>query len=736
MAPSAPIRPSIALAAFAEKFIEGRRVLVFGNALSSFWEQLIERGARLVHVCDGDASRVAEAAARNTSQNVSFAPLGGAGLAVRDGAFDVGFIDNLAAFSDATQTVHKLKRALSPRGIALVSAPNPDLEHPLIGATLESGQKLDYYSLYDVVHREFQVVRMVGQMPFVGYSVAELAPAEDPDPCLDAGFVPGGTEEPEWFVAVASHADVEIDPFLVVQLPCDTLLKNGAERMLREQLRTARSAERSAVERLARLEAEQRKLSEAAERHQKDVDLARQLRLLQEELERKESWILQLEARAATADARADEADQELEELRGSLGSRGPGPNVPDAEHRIEAAESRIKDAEARVARAEEERRSLQAQLEQSLQELATTKQRLLDAELSHSSAVTKLSELERARLAQDTELQSRSTELRSVGVEKSELAAQLLASRSELATQLLASRAELEAQLLASRAEREATETSLRDARGRVVELEKRLADLEKRLGEGDPALESELARLEAQLAERGERVRKLESELAKTERIGTQLLRELGRARSATGAERASTATGQPQSALAPSNDVAPMPAPAPQGAAASSPQDEDALVVTATKEAWTSGPTVTTTPSTEQSPNAVSAWGSLSTTPDGSPVPATAPERDAAETGSEVSALGGAVKEASTEEQILRQKLDRLAAIAARQQADLSASQWRLEQSEAENEALRGCASENEALNAELVALRARLQEAEVLLAQLRWREATTSDMGPAR
>ncbi|MGC4066121.1 MAG: hypothetical protein QM784_16035 [Polyangiaceae bacterium] len=729
MAPSAPIRPSIALAAFAEKFIEGRRVLVFGNALSSFWEQLIERGARLVHVCDSDASRVAEAAARNTSQHVSFAPLSGAGLAVRDGAFDVGFIDNLAAFTDASQTVHKLKRALSPRGIALVSAPNPDVEHPLIGASLETGQKLDYYSLYDVVHREFQVVRMVGQMPFVGYSVAELAPAEDPEPCLDAGFVPGGTEEPEWFVAVASHADVEFDPFLVVQLPCDTLLKNGAERLLREQLRTARSAERSAVERLARLEAEQRKLSEAAERHQKDVDLARQLRLLQEELERKESWILQLEARAATADARADEADQELEELRGNLGEhREQGANAAEIE-------SRLAEAESRVARVDDERRSLQAQLEQSLQELATTKQRLLDAELSHSSAVTKLSELERARLAQDTELQSRSTELRSAGAEKSELEAQLVASRAELEAQLVASRAELEAQLVASRAERETTEVSLRAARGRVAELEQRLSELEKRLGESDPELERELARLETQLAERGERVRKLESELAKTERIGTQLLRELGRARAMTHVERTSATTGQTQNAIAPSNDVAPAPSPMADSPAAVSPHEEDALVETATKEVWTSGPTVTTAPSTAQSPSAVSAWGSISTSPEGQTSPSETSTRDEHRTAtSEVS--GATALATSTEEQKLRDKLDRLATIAARQQADLSASQWRLEQSEAENEALRACATENEALNAELVTLRARLQETEVLLAQLRWREATASDLGPAR
>jgi hypothetical protein len=116
-------------------------------------------------------------------------------------------------------------------------------------------------------------------------------------------------------------------------------------------------------------------------------------------------------------------------------------------------------------------------------------------------------------------------------------------------------------------------------------------------------------------------------------------------------------------------------------------------------------------------------VSAWASVSATVEGSDG-----EPDRADL--------SASHDAPAEVQVLKEKLDRLAAIAARQQADLSASQWRLEQSEAENEALRGSATENESLQAELVALRARLQEAEVLMAQMRWREATTSDLGPAR
>ena len=64
------LEPSIALAAYAEPLAANRRVLVFGNALGSLAVQLMERGARAVHVCDSDALRVSEATARNRSTQI------------------------------------------------------------------------------------------------------------------------------------------------------------------------------------------------------------------------------------------------------------------------------------------------------------------------------------------------------------------------------------------------------------------------------------------------------------------------------------------------------------------------------------------------------------------------------------------------------------------------------------------------------------------------------------------
>ncbi|MGE5783715.1 MAG: hypothetical protein ACM3ZE_03960 [Myxococcales bacterium] len=633
----APIRPSIALAAFAEKFIDGRRVVVFGNALSPLWEQLIERGARLVHVCDADTTRVSEAAARNTSQHVSFAPLAGSGLAVRDGAFDVGLIENLSTYSEPATPLHRMRRALAPRGVALIAAPNPDVDEALIAGSTDGGRTLDYYSLYDCVHREFPVVRMAGQMPFVGYSVAELAPAEEPEPCIDAGFVPGGTEEPEWFVAIASQSDVQFESFVIVQLPYDYLARNGSERILRDQLRAARAAERSAVERLSRIEAEQRRLTEATQRHQKDVDLARQIRLLQEELERKESWILQLEARAATADARADEADQELDDLRQRLDSTKHEPaqlgSSEDWRKTVERIESEKCDLFARLSVTENEAKELEqrTQLQQS-----TLAEALKRAEESQRNAEERLSEA-----LNRTEENLKSTEGR--------LSAALRRAEENLKhtqDRLTAEREEAAARLHAAETQRQEAESSLALAR-------RQIEDFTLAANNQENANASDVQALEAQLRDRGERIRQLEADLKRTEAVGARAVRELARLRM-TLAESARETAGV-------------------------------GVTPTINNELWAQGsPTASTAASTQQSVDQASAWA-----------------QPPAATGAE--------------EQAMREKLDHLAGLMAKQEADLVAYQWRVQQLVDERTAL-------DQLSEELGQAKADLQRNAVVFAQL--------------
>src|SRR5690606_23223120 len=150
--------PSLALAAYSEDLITGRRVVLFGNALSGLAETLVERGARLVHVYDENPTRVAEAAARSSSASVSFAPLTPGGMAARDGAFDVAFVDEIVTFAGPGQLVTELRRALSARGVGFVCTANPDVS-PLFAKGANSTEHaregktttLSYYELYDLV---------------------------------------------------------------------------------------------------------------------------------------------------------------------------------------------------------------------------------------------------------------------------------------------------------------------------------------------------------------------------------------------------------------------------------------------------------------------------------------------------------------------------------------------------------------------------------------------------------
>jgi len=149
--------PSLALAAYAETWISGAKVVVFGSARSTLAERLVERGARLVYVYDSDAARVAEATARGRSTQVSYAPLSQAGVAMRDGVFDFAIVERLAAGAkEAEESIELLGKMLSPRGVALIAVPNPEAPARLLPTPIaQQNESLGYYELYDLVSSRF-----------------------------------------------------------------------------------------------------------------------------------------------------------------------------------------------------------------------------------------------------------------------------------------------------------------------------------------------------------------------------------------------------------------------------------------------------------------------------------------------------------------------------------------------------------------------------------------------------
>ena len=366
------LEPSIALAAYAEPLASNRRVLVFGNALGSLPLQLLERGARSIHVCDPDALRVAEAAARNRSTQISFSSLADSDLSLREGAFELALIDNLGAHGPL-QLIRTAKRALGSRGVAIVACPNPEAAFPLIRtapAQSAAATSLDYYALYDAVAAEFEHVRMLGQTPFVGYAIADFSASGEPEPALDTSFVPGGAEEPDFFIALASNQEVRLDEFAVIQLPTRRLLGS---------INTPRVAPAVPVV------SENVALNKA-----RDAELARL-----------NQWIKELESRASTADERADHSETELDAERAKLEA---------AQARFEAERVKV---EAERAKVEAERAKVEAKVEAERAKVEAEREASAALKLQHEK------ELGAAR-AELTALRTQATNLRADASQKS----------------------------------------------------------------------------------------------------------------------------------------------------------------------------------------------------------------------------------------------------------------------------------------------------------------------------
>lgn len=471
----ARLRPITALAAYAESLLEGRRVIVFGDSSSDIAEQLLERGARLVHVYDPDPTRVAEAATRNTSRNVSYGPLGEGGLAVREGAFDLALVENLGIHDDIPYLLKRVKRCLSARGAAFIATSNPD-------TTEGADDRPGYYELYDNVSAHFDEVRMLGQTPFMGYAVVDFAPEGEPDVSVDTGFVPGGSEEPEAFIALASERELKLDEYAIVQMPAAELVQ-PTEGISVELLRDAEDRERTAREQIATLEGTVDNLRSANEELKLELE---QLNApadssaqdaadrLQAELDRRNKWIDQLDARAATADARADELTLELEEQR--------------------RANEKLKPELEQLRR---DNAKLEKQLEAAREQPAP--------EPAPAAAAPAVDD-ERVK-----ELEEQLESLRQTNDELARSKRDLVAEKRDLEK----SQRKLEADLARSQQRDSKLEQELEDASAAV-----------------------DLARdLEARLRERAQHVRELERQLKVGERLGLQLLRDVraGASRSA---------------------------------------------------------------------------------------------------------------------------------------------------------------------------------------------------------
>lgn len=549
MTETAAWRPSIALSAYAEPLIAGRRVLVFGNALSDLPFRLLERGARLIQVYDADTTRVAEAATRNSSRNVSFAPLAEGGMSVREGVFDAAIVEDISAYGEPATVMRRLHRALTPRGTALIAMQNPDVRERLLEHGLQTAAKLDYYGLYDLVAQEFEQVRMLGQVPFLGYAVVDFAPEGDPEPAIDTGFLSNGAEEPDYFVALAGNHQ-GLEEFSVVQLPWRQIWETAKKRLPS----TPRSAGATPTP-SSRLSELTEKLG-TEPRREKPGAPADQLEKLRAQLAQKETWIHELEARADTADERADATQSELEELRERTEAQNTEQQqrlaakqreleqlqreldqlrseLETTRHRAQSAVQEAESSRRELAEAQSELTDTQSELTRAERELAEARATLtpLQEKVAGDAALRgelgslqqRLAAEQRRQEAQSSELVSVRNELSRLEGERSRLQEELRLVQPQVGT--------LERQLEAERRQLEAERQQRADIAERLQVSERRLAEL---TAAAEISPSDDVGTLEGQLKERSREIRRLQRDVAEAERIGRELVRELAAASS----------------------------------------------------------------------------------------------------------------------------------------------------------------------------------------------------------
>lgn len=505
--------PATVIASYVESLARGRRIAVFGDATSGFAEVVLERGARLVHVFDPDPVRVADALARQAvhrglrPQVAELSP----DLGVRDGAFDLVIVPDLSLLPEPKEIVRRARRLMPPSGVAFFAAPNPEAVRWLFPPSAAVGDAPGYYELFDLVSLEFAEVKMLGQAPFVGYSMVDFA-AEEPEVVVDTSMLLEA-EVPEWFVAVGSERFIELESYSVIELSLSDVAK-------------ATFTHEPVTMRRDLIGADLHEDDDAEEERASDVALAEaraRVDALEDDVER----LVQ-----AAEIARTDEEERRRDRDAVAMRAADLANALQEAEARVRDAERRAGDEHVRAEQKAHQIRDVEAELERQQERAAQLSRQLEEERAARTKADV---ELGMARAKPD---------LTDKAAQVDRLTGELAASAARVAALM---------------GEVEDAQARFHGASGRLRDLEKELAVATERGGELERAAERQTARiaaleadvarfkaddgeapaandvaeLETALASRGRDVGRLQRELRETERVGRELLRELSRAR-----------------------------------------------------------------------------------------------------------------------------------------------------------------------------------------------------------
>lgn len=332
---------ALSLAVYAEPLIRGRRVALIGHVGLGVAERLLELGARLVHAYDWDKDRAAQYSAK-APRGILARELPAGEFDVRDGGFDFVLVPDVGRLPKPHELIARLRRVVGDEGAIMVSARNPAVLRP----TGEDDLPVEYTELYDLVSLHFACVSMIGAVPFVGVTIAELGESsEAPDVSIDTQLAGDGSS-PEYFGALASQLPLELDPYSLIQLPGPADSPNlgpdheqraaMAEAQLRAEVLAARLEQERDESRRALQQVEETRVQELED------ELAARLTKLEESERRSESFRMRAESLAT----KLQEAEAKANQLQETLSAQQASATD---------ASSRVRDAEARLARVQED---------------------------------------------------------------------------------------------------------------------------------------------------------------------------------------------------------------------------------------------------------------------------------------------------------------------------------------------------------------------------------------------
>ncbi len=500
------------LFAYAEAQVAGRRVALFGRGASEAANTLVRFGARLVLAFDPDVTEAYDAL---RPAAITVRPLGDGDFDVRPGAFDLAIVLDVGDVAPLHRFLPRLRRVVSDDGAVLALSPRSSA-----GPT--------YEELFDLFSLQFEQVRMLAMLPFRGAAVVELG-VDEPEVSVDTQLA-GEASAPDGYVVFASMQAVAIDSYMIVQLP--EVVSAQPSVSAAEVAKTAELSLRAQFLEAA-LDDARGKLAEAT----RERASSPRLKDLESELSERNTRLDASEARAREYAASAQRIAMEVERLRELAAQRDA--ECKELRGLVERAKApdpalilELEERAAKVAEADKRRKDVEKQLAAAEKAHASAEDRLAAAQVRAHAAEAQLSELDGrtkggdARLA-DLERKLAAADAARLDADKRAAAAELRAKAAEAAaTSAAAGLAAAGAQAQKAEQAALAFEAKVFEAKAALAPLEAVRARLAADVAESDAARAAELGALESQLRQQGTRVKALEHEVARRERLVRELL------------------------------------------------------------------------------------------------------------------------------------------------------------------------------------------------------------------